>query len=47
MNTYIGDGQATCSLSANNTSNTCLVLHNAIGDTHLPAQGRQEQDELK
>jgi hypothetical protein len=44
MNTYIGDGQATCSLPANNTANTSLVLHDAIGDTHLPAQGGQEQD---
>ncbi len=42
-----GDGHARSRLSACNSSKPGLVLDNAIGNTHLAAQGRKEQDQLE
>ena len=43
----LSDGQTGGSLAADHTSQTSLVLHNAVGDAHLAAQGRQEQHNLE
>jgi len=43
----IGDGNAGSGLAANNPSKASLVLDNAVGDTHLAAQGGEEQHQLK
>ena len=45
--THVGDGQASGSLPAYNFAKSSFVFDDAIGDTHLSAQGRQEQNQLK
>ena len=45
--TYSSDGDARCCFPASNTTETGLVLDDAVWDSHLAAQGRQEQNQLK
>ena len=44
--TYIGDSQTGGSFPVDNFSESGLVLHNTVRNTHLSAQCRQKQDEL-
>ena len=44
---YLGDSEAGSSLPSADTSETRLVLDNAVGNSHLAAQSGQEHDQLK
>ena len=46
-NIYLGDGKAGSGLPPADASKTRLVLDNAVGDSHLAAQGGQEHNQLK
>lgn len=46
-NIYLGDGKAGSGLPPADASKTRLVLDNAVRDSHLAAQGRQEHNQLK
>ena len=45
--TYVGDGETSASLPAGNAAQTGLVLDDAIGNSHLAAEGREEENELE
>ena len=45
--TYIGDSQTGGSLPVDDFSESSLVLHNTVRNTHFSAQCRQKQDELQ
>jgi len=42
----LGDGHASGGLPSGNSAESSLVLDNAVGDSHLAAQGRQEENKL-
>merc|ERR1712080_585817 len=42
----VSDGHAGGGLPPTDTSQPRFVLHNAVGDAHLPAEGWQEHDKL-
>lgn len=44
---YVGNGEACGGLAPADTSKTGLVLHDAVGDAHLAAQGGKEQHKLE
>ena len=44
--TYLGDSKTRGSLPSANSSKPRLVLHNAVWDSHLTAEGGQEHDHL-
>merc|ERR1719427_809991 len=43
---YVGDGNAGGGLASAHSAKPGLVLDNAVGDSHLPAEGWQEHDKL-
>ena len=45
--TYSSDGEAGGGLPSAHSSQPGLVLDNAVGDAHLPAQSGQEHHQLK
>ena len=45
--TYGGQSNAGASLAMNQATQTSLALDDAIGDSHLAAQSRQEQNDLR
>jgi len=47
METYVGDGHASGGLPPGHSAQPRLVLDNAVGHTHLAAQGGQEQNQLR
>ena len=47
LSTHIGDCKAGAVLPAGDATEASLVLDNAVGDSHLAAKSRQEEDELK
>jgi len=42
----VGEGNTGASLAVNETSKTCLALNDAVWNSHLSAQGWQEDDDL-
>ena len=44
---YLSEGDTGAGLATDQTTETGLVLDDAIRDSHLAAQGRQENDQLK
>ena len=47
LSTHIGDCKAGAVLPAGDATEASLVLNDAVGNAHLAAQCRQEEDELK
>ena len=47
IDTYSSDGKAGGGLPSAHSSQPGLVLDNAVGDAHLPAQGGQEHHQLE
>ena len=45
--TYVGDGDAGGGLAAADAPEPGLVLDDAVGDAHLPAEGREEHHQLE
>ena len=45
--THIGDCKTGAVLPAGDATEASLVLDDAVGDSHLAAKSRQEEDELK
>ena len=45
--TYLGDGETRGGLPPADSAQARLVLHDAVRDSHLPAQGGQEHDQLQ
>ena len=44
--THVGDGQARAGLPPGDAAEAGLVLHDAVGNAHLAAEGGQEENEL-
>ena len=44
---YLGDGETRDGLPAGDTAETSLVLDDAVRDSHLAAQGGEEEHQLK
>ena len=44
---YLGDGEAGGGLPSADAAKTRLVLDNAVWDSHLSAEGRQEHHQLQ
>ena len=47
MDTYSSDGETGGGLPSAHSSQPGLVLDNAVGDAHLPAQSGQEHHQLE